>query len=157
MAKPTQHREHNDTNTTLPMQGSRIINLNHLTSFVNNISAHSQSCKGNVSFDGLWRPFSVQNVATSCRLEIAFSTSTKIDGVDSRKHWECNLAAVWGQMCAGSGQACLKETASVLGIPTMTEKAFVATESAIDKCWWQSRDESMKGREEVTNGERVLS
>ena len=53
------------------------------------------------------------------------------------------MAAVWGQMCSGGGHARLKETASVLGIPTMTKKAFVATESAIDKCWWQSLDESM--------------
>ena len=54
------------------------------------------------------------------------------------------MAAVWGQMCSGSGHARLKEIAAVLGIPTMTKKAFVATESAIDKCWWQSLDESMK-------------
>ena len=44
------------------------------------------------------------------------------------------MAAVWGQMSTGGGHAHLKETMSVLGVPTMTKKAFVATESAIDKC-----------------------
>ena len=33
---------------------------------------------------------------------------------------------------------------STLGVPTLTKKAFVATESAIDKCWWQSLEESMR-------------
>ena len=69
-----------------------------------------------------------------CRLEIAFPTSTKISGVGSGKRWEYNVAAVWGQMCSGGGHAHLKETVSVLGIPTMTKKAFVATKSVIDKC-----------------------
>ena len=38
----------------------------------------------------------------------------------------------------------MKETMSTLGVPTLTKKAFVATESAIDKCWWQSLEESMR-------------
>ena len=122
--------------------------MNHLASFVSDISAHSQSCEGNVSFVGETYRSGLASILSAncshCRLEIAFPTSTKIAGVGSGKRWECNVAAVWGQMCSGGGPAHLKETASVLGIPTMTKKSFVATESAIDKCWWQSLDESMK-------------
>lgn len=69
-----------------------------------------------------------------CRLEIGFPTSTKISRVGGGKRCECNVAAVWGQMCSGGGHAHLKETASVLGIPMITKKAFVATKSVIDKC-----------------------
>ena len=65
-----------------------------------------------------------------------------------------------GQMCSGGGHVHLKETASVLGIPTMTKKPFVAAESATNKCWWQSHNVSIRklqGRKEVSNRERVLS
>ena len=54
------------------------------------------------------------------------------------------MAAVWGQMSTGGGHAHLREAMSVLGVPTMTKKAFMATESATDQCWWQSLDESMR-------------
>ena len=40
---------------------------------------------------------------SSCRMEIAFSTSQKVQGVGSGNHWECNVAAVWGQMSTGGG------------------------------------------------------
>ena len=73
------------------------------------------------------------------------------------------IGSVMSQLC---GDRCLlvvahlKETMSTLGVPTLTKKAFVATESAIDKCWWQSLEESMRvcrGREENSYRERVLS
>lgn len=33
--------------------------------------------------------------------------------------WECNLAAVWGQMATGGGHTPLKETVGVLRVPVM--------------------------------------
>ena len=42
----------NTTPSTLPVQGSWIINLNHFASFVNDISIHLHSCKENVLFVG---------------------------------------------------------------------------------------------------------
>ena len=60
-------------------------------------------------------------------------------------------------MSTGGGHALLKETMTTLGVPTLTKKAFVATESAIDKCWWQSVEESMReaaGEEKRTAIER---
>jgi len=62
---------------------------------------------------------------SSCRMEIAFSTSQKVEGVGSGKRWECNVAAVWGQMSTGGGHAHLKETMSTLGVPTLTKKRKV--------------------------------
>ena len=33
---------------------------------------------------------------------------------------------------------------SVLGMPVMTKKSFVATEKALDRSWWELLEESMK-------------
>ena len=64
--------------------------------------------------------------------------------------WESNLAAVWAQMVTGGGHATLQETMSVLGVPTMTKKTFMATERDIGE-WWRSmlEEEMIKaGKEE---------
>ena len=37
------------------------------------------------------------------------------------------MAAVWGQMSTGGGHAPLTETVSVLGVPVLTKKSFMAT------------------------------
>ena len=72
------------------------------------------------------------------------STCDKVRGVGGGQRWESNVAAVWGQMETGGGYAHLKETMSLMGVPVMTKKAFMVTESAIDQHWWQSLEESMR-------------
>ena len=62
----------------------------------------------------------------------------------SGKRWESNVAAVWGQMATGGGHARLNEVMSLLGVPVMTKKMFIATERAVSKCWWESHEDSMK-------------
>ena len=122
--------------------------LNQLASFDDDISAHFNSCKGNVSFIGETYCNGMVSILSAkcchCRLEIAFSTSTKIDGVSSGKRWECNVATVWGQMCNGGGHTRLQETTSILGVPTVTKKSLMATEKALGKCWSNSLEQTMK-------------
>ena len=55
--------------------------------------------------------------------------------------WECNLAAVWGQMSTESGQ--LEETMSVVGVPVMSKKSFIQTERDIGEVWKKELLESM--------------
>ena len=81
---------------------------------------------------------------SGCRMEVAFSTSSKVSGLSGGKRWECNLAAVWGQMSTGGGHVPLTETMSTLGVPVMTKKSFMATERAVSDWWWQALEESMK-------------
>ena len=50
--------------------------------------------------------------------------------------WECNLAAVWGQMSTDGGHSRLQETMSILGVPAMSPKSFINTEWDTSK-WWQ--------------------
>ena len=81
---------------------------------------------------------------SSCRLEVVFPTSSTVTGVGAGQQWECNLAAVSGQLSTGSGHAPLVETMSVLGVLVMTKKSFITTEKAIGHEWWDALDESMK-------------
>ena len=49
--------------------------------------------------------------------------------------WECNLAAVWGQMSTGGGHNKLEETLSVIGVPVMTKKSLIDPERDIGETW----------------------
>ena len=44
----------------------------------------------------------------------------------------------------------LQESMSILGVPVMTKKSFMATERALGKCWWEVLKDGMKsaGQEE---------
>ena len=137
------------SHSSATLEGSRIINLQQLASFIGDVSSHSQSCDpGTMSLTGEMYRSGMASVLSArcnnCRAEIAFSTSHKVKGVGTGKRWESNVAAVWGQMTTGGGHARLNEVMSTLGVPVMTKKAFTATESAIDKCWWESLEASMK-------------
>ena len=57
--------------------------------------------------------------------------------------WECNLAAVWGQMSTGGGHSKLEETLSVIGVPVMTKKRFNDTERDIGETWRCALKQSM--------------
>ena len=64
--------------------------------------------------------------------------------------WECNLAAVWGQMSTGGGHSQLEEAMSVVGVPVMSKKSFIGTERDIGEVWKKELWESMAkaGKEE---------
>ena len=86
-------------NTTI--EGSRIINIHKLQEYMSELSAHSVRCGGLVVLagearDGLASVLS-SNCAT-CGHNISLQTSRKVKGPRGYLRWECNLAAVWGQM-----------------------------------------------------------
>ena len=60
-----------------------------------------------------------------------------------QKRWECNLAAVWGQMATGGGHASLTNSMSVLGVPVMSKGSFTPTEADIGEWWSKKLKESM--------------
>ena len=125
--------------------GSRIINLTKLKKYLQIISRHAASCQpcadnalsGNdaIILSGEHNNNGLCSILTSrctgCHTEFKFSTSTRIKGISGGRYWECNLAAVWGQMATGGGHAPLTELMAVLGIPSLTKKAFVAIEKRI--------------------------
>ena len=76
---------------------------------------------------------------SGCQTEMAFPTSSKVDSQSGSQQWECNVAAVWGQMATEGGHAPLVETMSGLGIPVMSKKSFIVTEKEIAGLLWRRR------------------
>ena len=73
-----------------------------------------------------------------CGHEIVLESSRKVKGPREYQRWECNPAAVWGQMITGGGHSPLKESMSVLGVPVMSKSCFQQTERDIGE-WWTTR------------------
>ena len=100
--------------------GCRIVNMDQLQKFVAQVSSHSRSCQnGSISLTGERYREGLASVlsatCSSCHMEVAFPTSSKVTGLGGGQRWECNLAAVWGQMSTGEGHAPLAETMSCWG------------------------------------------
>ena len=149
-------KETPDTDTMLlspPLQGSRIINLEKLAPFIASISTHSKMCQlGTISPTGETYRGGLASIisekCSGCQTEMAFPTSSKVASQSGSQRWECNVAAVWGQMATGGGHAPLVEVMSVLGIPVMSKKSFIATEKEIAGKWWASLEEKMRAAAE---------
>ncbi len=80
-------------------------------------------------------------------------------GPGKHARWECNLAAVWGQMVTGSGHSHLEEAMGVLGVPVMSKATYIHTERDIGYWWKEKLMESMleAGREEKRLAEQAGS
>ena len=93
--------------TSLPVEGSRIVNLHKLEQYINQLNAHA-NCKGEIKVTGelLQGLASVlYTECTSCGFKILLETSEKVQGPRKYLHWEANLTPVWGQMATGGGHA----------------------------------------------------
>ena len=136
-----------------PIEGSRIINIHQLQQYVTRLGEHHAKCQGEVKVTGEVRQGLASILFTQCTTcghKIQLETSEKVRGPRGYMRWESNLAAVWAQMVTGGGHATLQETMSVLGVPTMTKKTFMATERDTGE-WWRSllEEEMIKaGKEE---------
>ena len=138
--------------------GSRIINLDNLGKHLEVISQHAASCQqcrdntlsgnqaivliGEQNRAGLCSVLSSR--CAGCHKKFQFSTSSRVQGMSGGHYWECNLAAVWGQMATGGGNAPLKESMAVLGIPSLSKKSFMSIEKRIGEWWWDLLKDSMK-------------
>ena len=126
--------------------GSRIINLNKLQQhLLNTITQHAVTCQlctkealsGHeaVVLIGKQNRQGFCSILTSCcagcKEEFSFPTSAEVKPMSGGKYWECNLAAVWGQMATGGRHTLLTESMAVMGIPAMTKKSFIAIEKEL--------------------------
>ena len=130
------------------IEGCRIVNIQLLQPFVEDISSHSSKCKrGSFSLIGESKRSGLASVlyakCSRCHKKMPFSTSSKVHGLSGRKRWEVNLAAVWGQMATGGGHYPLREQLSVMGVPAMTKKSFTHTEETVGRWWFEILDKSM--------------
>ena len=105
------------------IQGSRKINIEQLKKYTNDLTTHSSHSNGNISLIGETRhglASILKGHCSSCRHTITFETSPKLKGPRQYSRWECNLAAVWGEMATGGGHSRLEESMGVLGVPVVT-------------------------------------
>lgn len=147
---------------SVALGGSRIINLDKLQQYTTELTQHASSCEGSIILSGEIR----QGLASifsgkcsKCTRTITLETSSKVKGPGKYARWQCNLAAVWGQMVTGSGHSHLEEGMSILGVPVMSKAAFIHTERVIGEWWKDKLMESMleAGREEKRLAERAGS
>ena len=158
----TEQQTDMDTDTVqrVSIEGSRIINMEKL-------QKHSTTCAGSITLSGelemAWHlssqlavyqclplgPFSFLAISNlmACLQVLYMKKESNIFFLD---RWECNLAAVWGQMSTGGGHSQLEETMSVFGVPVMTKTSFIETEKDIGELWKKELKKSMlqAGREE---------
>ena len=148
----------NDTVDVMSHDGSRIVNLDKLQEHLQVISQHAAPCQscadyalsGNqaivlVSVRDHNRLCSILNSrCAGYQEEFQFAASSRVQGISGGCYWECNLAAVWGQMATGEGHAPPTESMAVLGIPSLTKKTFMAIEKRIGDWWRTLLSESMK-------------
>lgn len=128
------------------------MNLQQLQKYVNELTVHAAQCNGEIRLTGETRAgiaSVISSKCSQCNHTIQFETSLKVKGPGERRQWECNLAAVWGQMSTGSGHSQLQESMGVLGVPVMTPKSFTSTEHEIGDWWKQELEKVMleAGRE----------
>ena len=139
------------------LNSNRIIALNQLQHSAEIIANHIATCKSyndtstmtinEKRREGLASELTI--CCSGCKEELSVATSSKVKGPSGHQYWENNLAAVWGQMSTGGGHAALQETMSVLSLPVMSKKAFIAAERRIAEWWWKCLDDSMKSAGEL--------
>ena len=125
------------------VQGKRIISMDKLQSYTNDLTVYASKCTGNVTLveqerDGLASV--LLGECSHCDESIAFETSAKIKGPRGYSRWETNLASIWGQMVTGEGHTQLEETMSIMGAPVMSKTSFVTTERQIGEFWKDELD-----------------
>ena len=135
------------------IEGSRIVNLEKLQEYINNLTVHAAQCGGDILLAGERRDGLAAIISTrcsQCNYNIPLETSRKVKGPRGYCRWECNLAAVWGEMSTGGGHSKLQETMSVLGVPVMSARNFITTERDIGEWWRKQLQEVMveAGKEE---------
>ena len=135
------------------LQGCRIINIQQLQQYITTLSSHAVQCSSDIVLVGERRDglaSIVSSRCSKCGYNIQLETSTKVRGPKGYQRWECNLAAVWGQMSTGGGHSKLQETMGTLGIPVMSKNSFTSTERDVGRWWKDQLEQSMleAGKEE---------
>ena len=127
--------------------------MHRLQTYMHELNEHPTHCKGSVVLAGEVREGLASILSchcSTCGYTITLETAKKVRGPRGYSRWECNLAAVWGQMVTGGGHSHLAETMSVLGVPVMTKSSFIQSERGIGEWWQKELEASMAeaGREE---------
>ena len=97
---------------------------------ITTLTAHAAQCSSEIIPEGESRDGLASIISSRCSEyghKVLFETSRKVKGPNGYKRWECNLAAVWGQISTGGGHTRLHETMGTLGVPVMSKNTFTHT------------------------------
>ena len=143
--KQTQPLTQENSKPHVVIEEARIVNISQLEKYISDITIHVAQCAANTTGkivligekrDGLSSIISSE--CSACGYIIKLETSQKVKCAGGPSRWECNLAAVWGQMSTGGGHSTLTESMGMVGVPVMTKRTFMATERTIGE-WWRER------------------
>ncbi len=88
------------------LKGSKIVNLDNLQEFIDQLMAHASQCDSQIILSGEKKA----GLASIVRYNVPLITSKKVIGPNGKLRWKANLAAVWGQMSTGGGiPNCMKQ------------------------------------------------
>ena len=139
-----------DAQSVRPRDGYRLIQLNKLAMHVIDVTVHCimcPPCKDLVTAGGLPIKFVgevyrvglasvVQVECLGCGKDFIMKTSDEVTlGEGSKKVYDVNARAVWGQMSTGGGHSKLEEFSATLGMPCMTARTFSNLEMTIGESW----------------------
>lgn len=142
-----------DSTLAMTIEGSRIINVHKLQQYIHQLTVHAKQCGASVVLSGEVRDGLASILSTHCSVcghSMTLETAEKVKGPRGYRHWESNLAGVWGQMVTGGGHTRLEEIMSVLGVPVTSKKTFIETVHDIGEWWRLQLKEAMiaAGKEE---------
>lgn len=124
-------------------EGFRIVNLECLDTYVNDLTKHAMTCDkmqqvvgdpieliGEVWFQGL-----ASIIAARCK-GCGKTIELKSPRMRADNKFEINVRAVWAQMVTGGGPSHLQEQCATMGMPSLSQIAFSNIEEEIGS-WWK--------------------
>ena len=126
-------------------EGSRIINLNNLGTYVGEISKHVLQCshfkcipESPIKLLGEVKRYGLHSIIAAecqgCFQIFNLNSSPKLPVKESFRY-DLNVRAVWGEMVTGGGVSHLNESLATLGIPGLHQTTFSSIEQEISD-WW---------------------
>ena len=116
------------------MSGNRIISLQLLGNYIQELTSHAAICGYPIEFLGETRRTGLSSVLTSrCTncLNIQKMHTSEMVKLKGKNHYSSNLGAVLGQVATGGGSAHLEEQLMSMDIPSLSQYSFVNLERSL--------------------------
>ena len=139
--------------------GNRILNLNNLSMYVEEITRHSALCaiEHSEELSETSKPFvklvcetQVHGLASvllaecqMCRKQFRLCTSDTVICDNGDNRFDINVRAVWGEMVTGGGCTSLNERMGTLGVGHISGHTFRDIENQVSKWWLDALQQEM--------------
>ncbi len=121
-----------------PLNAFRVMNLDELSSRLQQLTAHSAICGGSCTIEGETYRAGLacvtQAICSKCNETFSIASTPRVVSSEGKKLWTVNLGAVLGQMATGGGASPLQQVMASVGVPSMCKSTFISTERYIYYC-----------------------